>query len=343
MAIKKKVLAGILTIALAISSISVMAYAEDNNNQLIDESGSYAIGDYWSETTKKAPTKDGYVFGGWYVKDGDNFVAIKESELNNENVKSMTAYPKFVPDEVLSVKTQMGTKGKKTSLRLLSTVDSTEYQYVGFMYQLGSGNVGNKKMDKVYSGIQPSKDSEDVLVPSEEFCATSEYFVAADISNIAERNFDTVIYARPYWITMDGTKVMGLARNNRVEDKVNDYVSVPVNLLTDGKAPAAIAAGQIEITYNTANYDVVVVDDKEVDFGKVFAEMEVGVNEEKGTINIVGNAATVNENVAADGIFVNIRFVKSDNAASDALDFEVKTTSFCDWEEKMIDANIFVR
>ena len=341
----KKILAGCLTVALLISGMVVMPQnvkaAEDN--QLIDESGTYAISDYWTESTKKAPTKEGFVFGGWYTKDGENFVAIKESELDNENVKSMTAYPKFVPDEVLSVKTQMGTKGSKTSLRLLSTVDSTEYQYVGFLYQLGSGNVGNKKMDKVFSAIQPNKDSEEVLVPSKEFCETSEYFVAVNITNIGENNFDTVIYARPYWITMDGTKVMGLARNNRVEDKVNDYVSVPVNLLTDGKAPAGIAAGQIEITYNTANYDVVVVDDKEVDFGRVFAEMEVGVNEEKGTINIVGNAATVDKNVVADGIFANIRFVKTDNATSDALDFTVKTTSFCDWAETMIDTNIFVR
>ena len=340
----KNLLAGIMTVAMILTSVIVVpqdAKAADGNG--IDQSGTYAIADYWTETTKTAPVKDGYVFAGWYAKEGDDFVAIDESELNNEVVASMTAYPKFVPDEVLSVKTQMGTKGNKTSLRLLSSVDSTEYQYVGFIYQLGSGNVGNKKMDKVYSGIKLSQDSEEVVKPSEEFSTESQYFVAVNITNIASKNFETVIYARPYWITMDGTKVMGLARNNRVEDKVNDYVSVPVNLLTDGKAPAGIAAGQIEITYNTANYDVVVVDDKEVDFGKVFAEMEVGVNEEKGTINIVGNAATVNENVAADGIFANIRFVKSDNATSDALDFAVKTTSFCDWDEKMIDANIFVR
>ena len=341
----KKLLAGCLAAAMLISTMFVMpqnVQAADDN-QLIDESGTYAIGDYWSAKTKKAPTKEGFVFGGWYAKEGDNFVAISESELTDETVKSMEAYPKFVPDEVLSVKTQMGTKGKKTSLRLLSTVDSSEYQYVGFMYQLGSGSVGNKKMDKVYSVIQPNKDSADTLSPTSEFCATSKYFVAADVTNIADRNFDSVIYARPYWVTMDGTKVMGLARNNRVVDKVNDYTSVPVNLLTDGKAPAGVAAGQVQITYNTANYDVVVVDDNKIDYGKVFEEMEVGINEENGTINIVGNAATVNKNVTADGIFANIRFVKAADATSEDLDFAITSTSFCDWDEKMIDTNLFVR
>ena len=46
--------------------------AKAADGELIDQSGTYAIADYWSETTKKAPTKDGYVFGGWYAKEGDN-------------------------------------------------------------------------------------------------------------------------------------------------------------------------------------------------------------------------------------------------------------------------------
>ena len=340
----KKLLAGCMAVALLVSGLFVMpqdAKAADDNG--IDQSGTYGIADYWSETTKKAPVKDGYVFAGWYAKEGDEFVAIEESQLSNEAVANMTAYPKFVPDEVLSVKTQMGTKGNKTSLRLLSSVDSTEYQYVGFMYQLGSGTVGNKRMDKVYSKVQPNQEVAEYVYPSDVFGEDSEYFVAVNITNIGSKNFDTVIYARPYWITMDGTKVMGLARNNRVVDKTNDYVSMPVNILTDGKAPAEVAAGQVVITYNTANYNVVVSEDAKIDFGKLFDEMEVGINEEKGTISIVGNVSKVNENIVADGIFANIRFVKADGATSDALDFTVKTASFCDWDEKMIDSNLFVR
>ena len=91
------------------------------------------------------------------------------------------------------------------------------------------------------------------------------------------------------------------------------------------------------------NYDVVVSEDAKIDYGRLFDEMEVGINEEKGTINIVGNTSTVDKNVLADGIFANIRFEKVDGATSDALDFTVKTASFCDWNENMIETNLFVR
>ncbi len=312
---------------------------------LYDESGAYTICDYWSESTKKTPTKKGYVFGGWYKKDGNNFTPIKESELSNDIVKNMTtadAYPKFVPVEVLSVKTQLGQSDKETSLRLLSTIDSNNYQKVGFEYQLGSRAVADKEMNKVYTAIKPSKTIDTLLYPQNEFSSASRYFIALDVNNISNKSFASIIYARPYWITMDGTKVMGLARNNRVEDKTNNYLSVPINLLTDGKASAALAVGKIEITYNTDNYDV--VGNNKLDSGKVLPEMSYSVNERTGTIKIVGNAIVANENVLADGIFANIRFVKVSDAKSDDLDFSIETTKFCNWEEQYLGTNnIFVQ
>ena len=325
----------------------VISEVEFENMGLFDETGSYVIGDYWSAKTKKVPTKDGYVFGGWYKKDGNKFVALNESELSDEvvkNMKAQDAYPKFVPVEVLSVKTQLGKLDSETSLRLLSTVDSKDYQKVGFVYQLGSRTAAEKEMSRVYSAIKLSKSSDEVVYPYEEFDNASKYFIALDVNNISSKSFASIVYARPYWVTMDGTKVMGLARNNRVEDKENNYLSVPVNLLTDGKKPAELAVGKIEITYNTDNYDVVVTGNNKVDFGKVLPEMACSVNEKMGTIKIVGNAVTANENVAAEGIFANIRFVKSSNATSDDLDFTIKTKSFCNWDEKMLDTkNIFIR
>lgn len=311
---------------------------------LYDESGAYKISDYWSETAKKAPTKKDYVFGGWYKKEGNKFVAIKESELSNDVVKNMIAYPKFVPAEVLSVKTQLGQSDTETSLRLLSTIDSTNYKKVGFEYQLGSRAVADKEMSKVYTAIKTSKTSDTLLYPYNEFSPISKYFIALDVNNISSKSFASIIYARPYWITMDGTKVMGLARNNRVEDKTNNYLSVPINLLTDGKIPAALAVGKMEITYNTDNYDVVVVGNNKLDSGKVLPEMAYSVNERTGTIRIVGNAITANENILADGIFANIRFVKASDAKSDDLDFTIETTQFCNWEEQYLGTNnLFVQ
>lgn len=308
-----------------------------------DETGAYVINDYWTEETKKVPVKEGYVFGGWYKKDGDSFVAINESELSDDIVKSMTAtdaYPKFVPAEVLSVKTQLGTSDTETSLRLVSTIDSEKYQKVGFEYQLGSRVVADKEMTSVYSTIKKSKTNDEILYPSTTFVTVSKYFIALDVNNISDKSFASIVYARPYWVTMDGTKVMGLARNNRVEDKKNDYLSVPINLLTDGKTPAGVAAGKIQITYNAQNYDVVSVDSiYKVDAGRMLPEMEYYVDEFTGTISFVGNASTVDQNVIADGLYANIRFVKAAGATSDALDFSIYESVFCNWAEKILKEN----
>lgn len=314
-------------------------YLEVVDETYFDESGTYQISDYWSEEAKKVPVKEGYIFGGWYKKNGDNFVALNESELSNGIVKNMSAtdaYPKFVPAEVLSVKTQFGTSDTETSLRLVSTIDSEKYQKVGFEYQLGSRAVQDYEMSRVYSAIKKSKTSGETLYPKTTFVEASEYFIALDVNNISSNSFASIVYARPYWITMDGTKVMGLARNNRVEDKTYNYISVPINVLSDGKAPAGMAAGKIQITYNAENYDVVSVD------GRLLPEMKHWVDEALQTITFVGNAKTVNNDIEANGLLFNIRFVKSEDATSDDLDFSIDTSGFCNWSEEMLDADALV-
>lgn len=314
-------------------------YLEVVDKAYFDESGTYKISDYWSEGTKKVPVKENYIFGGWYKKDGDNFVALNESELSDDIVKNMgatDAYPKFVPAEVLSVKTQLGTSDTETSLRLVSTIDSEKYQKVGFEYQLGSRAVQDYEMSRVYSAIKKSKTSDETLYPKTTFVEASKYFIALDVNNISSKSFASIVYARPYWITMDGTKVMGLARNNRVEDKTNNYISIPINVLSDGKAPAGMAAGKIQITYNAENYDVVSVD------GRLLPEMKHWVDESLQTITFVGNAETVNSDIEANGLLFNIRFIKSEDATSDDLDFSINTSGFCNWAEQMLDADALV-
>ena len=305
-----------------------------------DTTGTYLISDYWSEAVKKAPVSDGYVFGGWYEQSGKDYVALEERNLTDENVKNITAYPKFVPAEVLSVKTQLGQSETETSLRLVSSVDSKDYQKVGFEVQLGSREIVNKEMTKVYSSIKKSKTDTTVLEPDTTFVAASEYFIAVDISNISDKSYASIVYARPYWETMDGTTVMGLARNNRVEDKQNDYISVPVNLLTDGANPVMIAGGKIQVTYNSDVYEVV---GSTVDAGRVLSEIAYFIDEDAGTITFAGNATKVDKNIIADGLYANVRFVKKFEDAGDLI-FTVNTeaTSFCNWTEELIDSNAVV-
>lgn len=340
----QKVITGCLAALMIFNGVVIVpvtAEASDTAETVhYDEEGTYVISNYWSDETKKVPVKAGYVFGGWYTKDGENFVALEEENLSDETLKNVTAYPKFVPADVLCVKTQLGQSDTETSLRVLSTVDSKDYQYVGFEIQLGSKEILNKTMSKVYSGIKKSKTDTEVLKPDGTFTSESEYFIALDISSISNKSYASIAYARPYWITMDGTKVMGLARNNRVEDKQNSYESVPVNLLTDGANPAMVAGGKIQVTYNKDDYEVV---NDTVDAGRVLSEIAYFIDEDSGTITFAGNATKVDKNITADGLYANVRFVKK-NANADDLNFTVNTnaTSFCDWAEKLLDSNALV-
>lgn len=373
--VTKKIMAGCLTAAVILTGIVVMpkeAKAEETTATEViydNEANIYKISDYWTKEadTRKAPVKPGYVFGGWYVA-GENgkHAALKEADLENVDAISSyddTAYAKFVPAEVLSIKTQAALGDKTTeqasSLRILSTVDSLNYQEVGFEYKLGNngeaqtGKGDIAKITKVYSAIKPNRNADGKLYPYNEFVDVSQYFIAADVSTISSKSEEKIVYARPFWVTMDGTEVMGLARNDRIEDKRNSYTSVGINVLpqlTEEEQLATVAAGKIQVTYNSKDYEVVGstadITEHADNGGKyLFPEMECHVNadESVGTITFVGNADIQDgklKNLLADGLFANVRFAKKANASSDAtLDFTINTeaTDFCDWEEAQVD------
>ena len=345
--IAKRAMAGCVAVAMILTGIVVMPKeAKAATSVYFATKAEYKMSDYWSTTTKKVPVKDGYVFGGWYNADQKTPLKIENLSQADDN-----AVAKFVPEEVLIIKTQIGTKEGETtaSLRILSTVDSKNYAAVGFYYKLAIQGEGSTNGTTVYSKIKESKESTNFYTPDLFVSGVSQYFIAADVTDIQAGSFEKIVYARPYWITLDGTTVMGLARNNRVVDQQNggQYTSVGINLLTDGKAPAEVAAGKIQITYNTTNYDVVGVD-KTVDAtngGKyLFPEMECSIDDEKGTITFVGNATDLTKNLTADGLFANIRFEKASGAQSEALEFRIKTnvTEFCNWAEESVSNETFV-
>ena len=345
-------MASCLSLAMILTGILVMpkeAEAATATEVYFASTEDYKMSDYWDGTDNKVPVKDGYVFGGWY--NADQKTPLKEAELT---VADDTAVAKFVPAEVLSIKTQVGTSTSEgttiTSMRILSTVDSTNYQAVGFQYKLAANDTAwTENITKVYSAILPYKGASESekQTPGATFVdGVSQYFIAADVSSISAESVAKIVYARPFWITMDGTKVTGLARNSRVEDKTNSYTSVGINLLpqlSEGQL-AAVAAGKIQITYNTDNYDVVGTPDITTDAEKggtyLFPEMECHVDETTGTITFVGNADDVTTDLLADGLFANVRFVKAADATGTALDFTInaEATEFCNWAEADVDA-----
>jgi len=343
---KRKIVAACLAVSMILSGVVIMPKKVKAADTINWDGTTYQMKDYWSEDNKKVPVKEGYIFGGWHTKvDEDKYVALKESELSDEAVLEIEAYAKFVPDTVLSVKTQVSETyeqdGKtRRAVRLLSTVDGSDYQKVGFKYMLGSGKEQNMEMKKVYTAIQKSKSDTNLIYPNV-FSGVSQYFIAMDVNKISETNWSNAIYARPYWVTMDGTEVNGLARNNRVEDNDatgTDYTSVPINLLTDGKKMPSIAAGTFVFDYSSYGLDIATDDSGNhlIDTGKVFEEMSYTVNELSKTITFVGNGGTANERIIGDGLFANIRFTNDNTVTALEKNITYKNISFCNWNENVL-------
>lgn len=107
----------------------------------------------WNADSTKAvaPSKEGYVFGGWCTKDkGVDTYTMLNPTTAAEAAKEGSAtevYAKFVPSYVMNVKAQVdsetGEKGRDRtatgSIRLVSSTDSTDYQKVGFRVFLKKG------------------------------------------------------------------------------------------------------------------------------------------------------------------------------------------------------------
>lgn len=349
----KKIVTGFLVVAMVVSSISLSsmkteaAYAYEDNIQYIQEG--YNIKDYWNEDSAKriAPVKEGYVFGGWYADDNG------EQPLTEETAKTATeAFAKFVPAYVLSVKAQIDadTKeakdGKDASMRVISSIDSRNYKKVGFdillanripIYQTNeAGEKQPLETEKIYTGLKVG-DSEP-YAPSAIFGTMSEFLSVWRLDGIKDVNDAKIINVTPYWITLDGTKVEGLGKYVHVEDGYLGYVSVPINFKTTNQ----IAAGTLQMTYPFSDLEVVDVEFNNVD-GSLLPKTEIEYNDNQaGIIKFVGNAANVNESMATDGIYANIRFRVKDTSTyrgaglGTFLNFEVTKEQFCDWKESAV-------
>ena len=131
---ERKLIAKLLVAIIVTTSISLImpeveaaekgsAVEVAEKNEYVDMSMNYT--DYFGKQDN-IPTKEGYLFGGWY-KDQEGTTVIKEASQVSEGE---TVYAKFVPAYVLSVKAQIfstterTTEGTgKTNVRLVSSLD----------------------------------------------------------------------------------------------------------------------------------------------------------------------------------------------------------------------------
>ena len=341
----KKIATVVFAVVMMLTGIVLMpegAEATVNTKSEVIYLDGYDLTNYW--TTKKAPIQEGYVFGGWYsAKNEDSYLTEDMIDTNSDGIVDYEGevYAKFVPAQVLSVKAQnqagTGTDDTmtKTYVRILTSLDSKNYQKVGFDIWLSKDKTQLKKADG--SALETTNMYDGLLVGTEKvhattlFGANSKYVGVWQLTNIAKANWGKIIYVRPYWITMDGTKVEGLAKYVHIEDQYagaegNGLVSVPVNLLTGEE----VAVGVMKITYPKG------ITFHGFESGKLLTNMTYKIDEtgtENNVIYMTGIAPNKNSNVGMDGIFANVRFEKPNVDT----EFDIEKISFSTWSEKIID------
>lgn len=349
----KKLIAGVAAVAMVVTcSVIVPANVDAAVADTVTYENVSNISTYRSGATYTAPTKSGYFFGGWYDADGGK--ALTEEQAN----EATSAYAKFVPSYVLSVKVQneAGTGANddkqnedgtydRTSIRMVSAVDSWDYQKVGFKVLLNNDEsklVVNEdgsplETTKGYTGLKVSGKTEPVTA-KQLFGKAAEYLMVWRLDDIADANDAKILNITPYWITADGTKVEGLTKYAHVEDGYKKLVNIPINLCDDA---VKMAAGLLEMTYDSDNLEVY-----GVEYG-LFDSDKMAYSDKGGSIKFVGNVEVEDGDIAANGIYVNVRFsVKATVAEgvtkwkgtgeSDFLTFEVNGEQFCNWNEELL-------
>lgn len=362
MSIVKKLTAVVLAVGMIVAGIAI--YPKQADAAVVEDKVIYVEykaddiqANYWTTDKKTAPVKEGYVFGGWFeqVDTKTNKTETyteggKETYYNPLTTVSGDAYAKFVPAQVLSVKAQNGVeKGSSIKeinqttiknvdednpmyIRVMSSVDSANYQKVGFeiylanwlkVYKDGTALTTQTneptETTKVYAGLLKGDETE---TANEIFGGESEYLSVWKLSAIdTPDNASLIIYVRPYWVTTDGTKVNGLAKYVHIEDEYMDLISVPINLL----GGEAVAAGAVDMTYTDGAIF------KGFEKGRILPEMEC--NPIGNTIKIVGNTnQDVDKYNEGETIYANLRFEKPQSDK----EFNIIKKQFCGWDEEII-------
>ena len=273
----KKIVAGLLATAMVITGISIAPKQEAEAAVVTDiiyevfddptpgtapefdgitEGYSDPIQAYLNEVdpVEVAPEAE-YLFGGWYqicesIETGDVYTLPVEDENYGDVEEGVGCFvAKWVPASILSVKAQntagVTADSASTNTRVLSAVDSLDYDEVGFEIKLNNNNdLGELKTTKVYDKLIGSGST---YTADQIFGSGATHFVVWRLTGIQKVNFEKIIYVRPYWVTADGVTVKGLAKYVHVEDEYNKYISVPVNL--NVLSEDEVAAGVFEISY----------------------------------------------------------------------------------------------
>ncbi len=162
---------------------------------------------------KTAPTKEGYVFAGWYTSDTKPTM---DTALKQGDEMPEYAYAKFVNKNVLGVASQItlgtNTESPSTKLRLVTSVDNLQYRSIGFdvTYSGRENNPHDFHTRNVYKTLTGyvNEETRESYTPQQTFSSDANYF-AAFIVTVNSKLFDKQITVTPKWTTLDGTEVKG--------------------------------------------------------------------------------------------------------------------------------------
>lgn len=213
---------------------------------------------------------------------------------------------------------------------------------------LANGDVYDEQIEPfiskdVYSRFnyyQSTTDTDpDVYSPKDLFGAAAEHFITCTVGYISKEAHNAIICIKPFWDTLDGTRVYGLSKYAHVEDGYKGYVNVPVNLNILNEDTVA-AAGYLTITSRTEGLTFLGIENG-VEYGKVFDEMECSIVD--GVIKCVGNTSDVSD-IKNNDIYINLKFQRDNfDCNNPTVDttfyrFNVENEKFCSSEEEVIDS-----
>lgn len=154
------------------------------------------VTDYKAQGTY--PTETGKIFAGWF----------EDAEFTTEYTGTTGyAYAKFIDDDVLTTKFQIATDD--TAVRFISSVDSMDFDEVGFIF---TGTYGNavitektKTTEKLYTKITAAGES----IEPDVFSPDSHYFFTYTIRGMEDATTNSTWNVTPFYRTLDGTVVTG--------------------------------------------------------------------------------------------------------------------------------------
>ena len=222
-------------------------------------------------------------------------------------------------------------------------MDCKKYQNAGFEIIDMSGEtdrvISTEPIDTVYSALRvKTNDSEPKdYTPQQlfgKFNEDEQRLVVLTLNNIPESKWNSDIYVRPYWTTLDGVKVYGLGKYIYVNDGLDGWISIPVNLHTG----ADVAAGLVDVGFDNEKLEY-----KEYRAGRVFEEVNANITTDGTTIKCVGNVSEV-ENKAANDMYITLRFKLKNNYeignGTDFLNFTMSNMNFANLSEEYVPMNI---